>query len=58
MDIGPEYASTMGLRLVEGRLFDKLREGADRANKSIIINQKMVEDFGWKDASRNDYYTL
>lgn len=48
MDIGPEYAATMGLRLVEGRLFDKLREGADRANKSIIINQKMVEDFGWK----------
>jgi ABC-type antimicrobial peptide transport system permease subunit len=48
MDIGPEYAATMGLRLIEGRLFDKLREGADRANKSIIINQKMVEDFGWK----------
>lgn len=48
MDIGPEYAATMGLRLVEGRLFDKLREGADRANQSIIINQKMVEDFGWK----------
>jgi ABC-type antimicrobial peptide transport system permease subunit len=48
MDIGPEYAATMGLRLVEGRLFDKLREGADRVNKSIIINQKMVEDFGWK----------
>jgi ABC-type antimicrobial peptide transport system permease subunit len=48
MDIGPEYASTMGLRLVEGRLFDKLREDADRANKSIVINQKMVKDFGWK----------
>ena len=49
MDIGPEYASTMGLRLVEGRLFDKSRAEADRANKSIIINQKMVKDFGWKE---------
>ena len=49
MDIGPEYASTMGLRLVEGRLFDKSREEADRTNKSIVINQKMVKDFGWKE---------
>jgi ABC-type antimicrobial peptide transport system permease subunit len=50
MDIGPEYASTMGLRLVEGRLFDKSREAADLSKKSIIINQKMVNDFGWKEA--------
>jgi len=50
MDIGPEYASTMGLRLIEGRLFDKSREGADLTNKSIIINQKMVKDFEWKEA--------
>jgi ABC-type antimicrobial peptide transport system permease subunit len=49
MDIGPEYASTMGLRLIEGRLFDKSRESADLTNKSIIINQKMVQDFGWKE---------
>jgi ABC-type antimicrobial peptide transport system permease subunit len=49
MDIGPEYASTMGLRLVEGRLFDKSRAEADITNKSIIINQKMVQDFGWKE---------
>ena len=49
MDIGPEYGSTMGLRLVEGRLFDKSREEADRTNKSIVINQKMVKDFGWKE---------
>jgi ABC-type antimicrobial peptide transport system permease subunit len=49
MDIGPEYASTMGLRLVEGRLFDKSRAGADLTNKSIVINQKMVQDFGWKE---------
>jgi ABC-type antimicrobial peptide transport system permease subunit len=49
MDIGPGYAATMGLRLVEGRLFDKSREAADLSNKSIIINQKMVNDFGWKE---------
>lgn len=50
MDIGPGYASTMGLRLVEGRMFDKSREKADIANQSIIVNQKLVNDFGWKDA--------
>ena len=48
-DIGPGYASTMGLRLVAGRLFDKSREGADLANKSIVINEKMAMDFGWKE---------
>ncbi len=53
MDIGPEYASTMGLQTCEGRLFDKSRAAADRANKSIIINQKMVKDFGWKES---DWY--
>jgi putative ABC transport system permease protein len=51
MDIGPGYASAMGLRLVEGRLFDKSRRAADLANKSIIINEKMVKDFGWKEAA-------
>jgi putative ABC transport system permease protein len=50
MDIGPEYASTMGLRLVEGRLFDRSRVEADRTNNSIIVNQKLVQDFGWKEA--------
>ncbi len=51
MDIGPEYAQTMGLRLVEGRLFDELRLEADRENGSIIVNQKLVNDFGWKEAT-------
>lgn len=49
LDIGPEYATAMGLRLVAGRLFDKSRESADHANNSIIINQKMVHDLGWSD---------
>ena len=49
MDIGPEYAQTMGLRLKEGRFFDKNRVEADRSTGSIIINQKLIEDFGWPD---------
>ena len=50
MDIGPGYARTMGLRLVEGRLFDESREAADRTNASIIVNQKLVNDFAWEEA--------
>jgi ABC-type antimicrobial peptide transport system permease subunit len=49
LDIGPEYASAMGLRLTDGRLFDKSRASADLANNSIIVNQKMVTDLGWND---------
>ncbi len=49
LDIGPGYARTMGLHLVEGRLFNAERLEADRANGSIIVNQKLVDDFGWKD---------
>ncbi len=49
MDIGPEYAQTIGLRLTDGRLFDKNRAEADRTNGSIIVNQKLVKDFGWPD---------
>jgi ABC-type antimicrobial peptide transport system permease subunit len=47
LDVGPEYPSTMGLRLVAGRLFDKSREAADLSNKSIIVNETMVKEFGW-----------
>ena len=47
MDIGPGYAQTMGLRLLEGRLFDKTRESADRENNSIVVNRKLVKDFEW-----------
>jgi ABC-type antimicrobial peptide transport system permease subunit len=50
MDIGPEYAQTMGLRLADGRFFDKDRAKADRSNASIIVNQKLVRDFGWTEA--------
>jgi len=50
MNIGPGYAQTMGLRLVEGRLFEEKRVAADRSNRSIIVNQKLVNDFGWNGA--------
>lgn len=49
-DVGPEYLKTMGLRLIEGRLFDELRAAADRTNSSIVVNRKFVKDFGWKEA--------
>ncbi len=50
LDIGPAYAQTMGLRLVAGRLFDESQAAADRTNGSIVVNQKLVKDFGWKEA--------
>ncbi|MCX6334960.1 MAG: ABC transporter permease [Bacteroidia bacterium] len=50
LDIGPEYAQTIGLRLVSGRFFDKERAKADRSNASIIVNRKLVNDFGWTEA--------
>lgn len=50
LDVGPGYASTMGLRLTDGRLFDELRAAADRTGGSVIVNQKLVEGFGWKEA--------
>ncbi|HKK42705.1 MAG TPA: FtsX-like permease family protein, partial [Bacteroidales bacterium] len=46
-DVGPEYASSIGLHLLEGRLFDRDRAVADRADGSIVINKKMADDFGW-----------
>jgi len=49
MDIGPEYTQTIGLRLIEGRFFYKTRVSADRENNSIIVNQKLVKDFGWNE---------
>lgn len=48
MDVGPEWISAVGLRHVEGRLFDPLRVDADR-NGSIIINEQFVKDFNLTD---------
>lgn len=49
LNIGPGYASTIGLRLAQGRLFDKTRAEADRTNNSIVINRKFADSFGWTD---------
>ncbi len=50
LDIGAEYPKTMGLRLVEGRLFDQSRAEADLKYGSIVVNRKLVNDLGWKEA--------
>jgi hypothetical protein len=50
MDVGPEYPATMGLRLVEGRMFDELRKDADRTNGSVLVNRKLISGFGWTNA--------
>jgi putative ABC transport system permease protein len=47
-DIGYGYAQAMGLRLVEGRFFDEMRSEADAKNGSVIVNKKLVSDFGWE----------
>lgn len=46
LDIGPEYAQAIGLRLSAGRFSDRNRAEADRTNNSIIVNEKLVRDFG------------
>jgi len=46
MDVGPDYLETMGMTLLEGRLFSEERKEADRG-ESIVINQMMAEAFGW-----------
>jgi putative ABC transport system permease protein len=47
MDVGPRYLQTMGLTVLDGRVFDPDRVEADRG-KSIVVNQKMVDAFGWE----------
>lgn len=50
LDVGPGYITTMGLHLLEGRLFDQSRVAADKTEGSIVVNKKLVKDFGWEDA--------
>ncbi|HLN21331.1 MAG TPA: ABC transporter permease [Bacteroidales bacterium] len=49
MNVGPEYLNTMGVRLIDGRLFDQSRAEADRSNGSVVINKTLADQFGWKD---------
>ncbi len=48
MDVGIGYMETMDLRILEGRTFTKELEASDSKN-SIIVNEKLVEEFGWID---------
>ncbi|MFY0601129.1 MAG: ABC transporter permease [Cyclobacteriaceae bacterium] len=62
LDVGTNYIETMGLEIVKGRSFSKDLEASDSQN-SIIVNEKMVEEFGWKEPignriSINDTTTL
>lgn len=50
MDVGPEYLATMGIRLMDGRLFDQSRAGADRSSGSVVINKMLADNFGWSNA--------
>lgn len=45
IDVSPEYLETIGIRLREGRLFN--REMATDA-EGVIINQMMVDKMGWE----------
>ncbi len=48
MDFGENYFETMDVTLVEGRFFDEQNREYDKKN-SIIVNQQLVKEFGWKD---------
>ncbi len=52
MEVSPDYPKTMGLRLRDGRFFDKSRMEAD-LGRSILVNHKFVEAFGWTDPIGN-----
>jgi ABC-type antimicrobial peptide transport system permease subunit len=47
MDVGPNYLNTMGLKVLDGRIFSREREEADRG-VSIVVNQMLVNAFGWE----------
>ncbi len=46
MDVGPRYLQTMGLTILDGRIFHPDRVEADRG-VSIVVNQTMVDAFDW-----------
>lgn len=47
IDVGDDYASTMGLSILRGRDFRKDSE-TDR-KESVLVSEKLVEEFGWRD---------
>ncbi len=47
-DVGRGYFESMGLKLLKGEHFDMNFKESDRG-KAIIVNEKFVKDYGWKD---------
>jgi len=47
MDVGPRYLQTMGLTVLDGRVFHPERMEADRG-VSLVVNQMMADAFGWE----------
>lgn len=46
METGENYLNVMGLKLVAGRDFDSLGKGD--YDRSMLINEKLASDLGWK----------
>lgn len=62
LDVGIGYLEAMDLKIVEGRSFSNDLEASDSQN-SIIVNEKLVEEFDWTDpvgqrVTFNDSVTL
>lgn len=47
-DIGNNYFDVMGMNLLAGSTFDMDMKESDRG-KTIIVNEKLVNDYGWTD---------
>ena len=43
--ITPEYLTTMGIDMVEGRDYD--RAATDDVNRGILVNEALVAEYGW-----------
>ncbi|MGB3464414.1 MAG: FtsX-like permease family protein [Cyclobacteriaceae bacterium] len=47
MDLGLGYMESMGMKVIDGRGFDKQNEETDRKN-NVIVNETMARSFGWQ----------
>ncbi len=45
-DVGPDYMDVMGIRLKEGRFFDKNLQA--EASQSIMVNETFARELGWE----------
>lgn len=48
LSVDPAYFNTVGIKLIEGRLFND-HEGGDK--HSVIVNETFIDKMGWKDAT-------